>query len=125
MRPSLSLLPLAVLLAQGIHAQAKDIDVCTQVTRQYITNGDFATDSGWTASDDYTIVTKSGSDSGYMLVEQTSHLSYDSLTEGKQRNSVCSRFLCLKHRLVPARRVQHQHWALLPDGLLLGCDRSR
>ncbi|KAJ5145001.1 hypothetical protein N7448_002393 [Penicillium atrosanguineum] len=66
MRPSLLLLPLAVLLAQGIHAQAKDIDVCTQVTQQYITNGDFAVDSDWTASEDYTIVTKSGSDSGYM-----------------------------------------------------------
>ena len=87
MRPSLSLLPLAVLLAQGIHARAKDIDVCTQVTRQYITNGDFATDSDWTASEDYTIVTKSGSDSGYMLVEQPSRFSDYSLTEGKKERS--------------------------------------
>ncbi|KAJ5681730.1 uncharacterized protein N7477_001670 [Penicillium maclennaniae] len=69
MRAPLSLLPLAGLLAQSIYAQAKDIEVCTQVTRQYITNGDFTTDSDWTASEDYTIVTKSGSDSGYILTE--------------------------------------------------------
>jgi len=66
MRLSASLLPLAGLLAQSIYAQAKDITVCTQVTKQYVTNGDFATDSDWTSSDDYTIVTKSGSESGYM-----------------------------------------------------------
>ncbi|KAJ5771628.1 hypothetical protein N7520_002157 [Penicillium odoratum] len=68
MRFSASLLPLAGLLAQILHAQAKDIQVCTQVTKQYVTNGDFATDSDWTSSQDYTIVTKTETDSGYIEV---------------------------------------------------------
>lgn len=66
MRLSVFLLPLAGLLAQSIYAQAKEIEVCTQVTTQYITNGDFATDSDWTSEDDYSIFTKSESESGYL-----------------------------------------------------------
>ncbi|KAJ6003504.1 hypothetical protein N7451_006051 [Penicillium sp. IBT 35674x] len=68
MRLSASPLLLAGLLSQSIHAQAKDIEVCTQVTKQYVTNGDFVTDSNWTSPDDYTIITKSELEHGYMNV---------------------------------------------------------
>ncbi|KAJ5930831.1 hypothetical protein N7466_006324 [Penicillium verhagenii] len=73
MRVLNALLPLAGLLALSETALAKDIDKCTQVTRNFVTNGDFTTDSDWTTSvTDATIVTPEESGgSGYIEIPFT------------------------------------------------------
>ncbi|KAJ5950074.1 hypothetical protein N7454_001658 [Penicillium verhagenii] len=73
MRVLNALLPLAGLLAFSNNVLAKDIDKCTQVTRNFVTNGDFTTDSDWTTSViDATIVTPEESGgSGYLEIPFT------------------------------------------------------
>lgn len=66
-----SLWPLAWLVSYGIDAvYATDIDVCTQVTRNAVANGDFTDESAWTStsiSDEYSIVTSGGVHNGGYL----------------------------------------------------------
>ncbi|PYI01505.1 hypothetical protein BO78DRAFT_16047 [Aspergillus sclerotiicarbonarius CBS 121057] len=72
MTVSPSFLPLAWLVSHGIGAvvRAADIEVCTQVTRDFVENGDFTDTSAWTStssSDEYSIVTSGGFNDGGML----------------------------------------------------------
>ncbi|KAJ5633112.1 envelope glycoprotein GP340/GP220 [Penicillium lividum] len=80
MRVPSALLALIAPLAFSTYVQARKIDVCTQVTRNYVTNGDFTTDSDWTSSvSDYTIITPEESDStGYFTFVKPSNVAPES-----------------------------------------------